>query len=392
MELDIIYVAQGRIYFKQTGSPARPLESKFGQSLIDRTNQIQQRNAWKTEGTGARFMSGRTLWAGQENKEQEEYPVVVNAVSRGMRPGDVLFSLATQEIGGIFSVNCHSEDEQRLLHTADFRIRQLSANPSADKIACVIRSNTGSHLAVMRGDGGGMSDVTQGDSVDGAPFWVPNSTNELIFQSAGVARSAAGNPVGTSPSQIMKLNIEAASTHVLLGDDEHDYFDPKMDATGNLYCICKPYVSPRTSFNPFRAIFDLVLLPIRLLFALFQFVNLFTMRYTGKTLITSGNVRQREMDLRQIMISDNLLHARQAGDIFSSGKEWKAGRSWTLIKRTAEGEVKILEKGVLTFDLCNDGTVVFTDGNRIVSRTSDGNKQELAKDQFILQVLAVPVQ
>jgi hypothetical protein len=85
MGFDIIYVAQGRIHFKEPGKPARAIESKFGQSLIDRTNQIHQRNSWKTEGTGARFMSGRALWAGQALQDQEEYPVVVNAVSRGMR-------------------------------------------------------------------------------------------------------------------------------------------------------------------------------------------------------------------------------------------------------------------------------------------------------------------
>jgi hypothetical protein len=244
----------------------------------------------------------------------------------------------------------------------------------------------------MGGDGGGMSDVTQGDSLDTAPFWALDATNALVFQSAGVARNAAGRPVGTAPSQIMKMDLDAASTHILLGDEEHNYLDPKMDAIGNLYCIRKPYVSPHISFNPLRAILDLILLPFRLLFALFQFVNLFTMRYTGNTLVTSGNMRQREMDSRQMMIMDNLLHARQAADTFSPGKEWKAGRSWTLIKRTAAGEIEVLEKGVLAFDLCEDGTVVFTDGNRIVSRTPDGNKEELAKDQFISQVLAIPAQ
>jgi hypothetical protein len=166
MEPGFVYVAQGRIYFKEPDRPARTIESKFGQSLIDRASQIRQRNAWKTEGSGAKFMSGRTLWSSDPaNQGQNETPVVVNAVSCGTRQGEILYSLATGEIGGIFYVSHSGEDERRLLHTADFRISQLTANAAADKIACVVRSTTGSHLAVMRGDGGEMSDVTQGDSL-----------------------------------------------------------------------------------------------------------------------------------------------------------------------------------------------------------------------------------
>jgi hypothetical protein len=46
----------------------------------------------------------------------------------------------------------------------------------------------------------------------------------------------------------------------------------------------------------------------------------------------------------------------------------------------------------LNFDLCDDGSLLFTDGNRVFARTSDGTKRELAKDQFISQVMAVPTQ
>ena len=392
MDQTFVYVAQGTINLKEPERAARVIDSKFGQSLVDRAGQIRQRNAWKMQGTGARFMSGQTLWGGDANEqEQEEIPVVVNAVSRGTRPGEVLYSLATGEIGGVFSVSCASGDERRLLHTADFRISQLHANSSEDKIACVVRSRAGSHIAVMRGDGGELSDVTQGDTLDATPFWRPGSANELILQSAGIARNPAGAIVGASASHIVKLDITAGSTCVLLGDEEHDYLDPKMDTSGNLYCIRKPYVSPRAGFNPFRAVLDLVLLPFRLLFAFFQFMNFFTMRYSGNTLVTSGDTRQRQANLRQMMIMDNLLHARRAKDLFAPNRrDWRVSRSWTLVRKPADGGLEVMEKGVLTFDLCDDGSLLFTDGSRVVLREPDGKKQELLKDQFISQVLAIP--
>ena len=388
MHEDFLYVAQGKIHLKQTGKPAQIIDSKFGQSLVDRASQISQRNAWKTQGTGAKFMSGGMLW-GRQSDDESEIPVVINAVSRGRSQGEILYSLSTHEIGGIFSV--FGSDEKRLLHTADFRVGQLSAHPSEDKVACTIRTKGASHLAVMHADGSGLIDVTQGDSLDANPHWIPNASNELLFQSTGIARNAAGEYAGLSSSRVERLNIDTGNIAAVLGDDTFDYLDPKMDSTGTLYCVRKPYVSPKQSFNPLRAALDLLLLPFRLLFAIFQFANFFTMRYTGNTLVSSGGVRQKSADLRHLMIMDNLSHAlRPQGNLIASGNDWKTPKSWTLIKRTAQGEITVLEKGVLTFDLFPNGAILFSDGKRVMLRDVQGVRKELLKDEFISQVLAFP--
>lgn len=189
----------------------------------------------------------------------------------------------------------------------------------------------------------------------------------------------------------MKVNIESGDTEVLLGDEQHDYLDPKMDAAGNLYCVRKPHESLTPAFNPFRAIWDLVLLPVRLLFAVFQFMNFFTMRYTGKMLVSSGNMRQRQMDPRQMLIMDNVAHARGASALFAPNrKDWKVSRSWTLVKKAPNGGLENLATGVLTFDLCDDGSLLYTNGSRIFSRTPSGETQDVLKEQFISQVLAFP--
>jgi hypothetical protein len=389
MPQTFLYIAQGRIFLKEPDQPPKQVESIFAQSLVDRVQQIRQRNAWKTQGFGARFMSGGITRP--DDQEQPDTPVVINAISRGVRDGEILYSLASTEIGGIFSIERTGHNEKRLLHTADFRIRELSASSAEDKIACVIRTKSGSHIAVMRADGGELSDVTQGDALDASPIWNPGSPHELVFQSAGIARNEAGVAVGASQSQIMKVNIESGSSEVLLGDDEHDYLDPRLDPAGNLYCIRKPHVSLKPSFNPLRAVWDLVLLPVRLLFALFQFMNFFTMRYTGKTLISSGNMRYGQMDPRQMMIMENLLDARGDRSLFAPHRRnWKVSRSWALVKKPAVGELESIATGVLTFDLSADGSLVYTNGNRIFERTPDGQTQEILQDQFISQVLVYP--
>jgi len=138
---------------------------------------------------------------------------------------------------------------------------------------------------------------------------------------------------------------------------------------------------------------DLLLLPFRLLFALFQYVNFFTVRYTGNPLVTSGAARQKRADLRQMMMLGNIMQAqRDAEGLFERGKDGLVARTWELLKKPAAGEaqIQILERGVLSFDIRGDGSIVYTDGSRIFLLDAARAKTLLAKDQFISQVLAVP--
>lgn len=388
MSRTVLYIAQGKIHLKEPGKPARPIESKFGQSLIDRATRIHNRNAWKTQGTGAKFMSGRMLWA-EQDPSAPIVPVAVTGISRSIRNGELLYSLASDEVTGVFALRNEATDEQRLFHTADFRVSQLSANRSKDRVACVVQHEGVSNIAVMRGDGSELTDVTQGDSIDRAPSWVPGSADELIYQSSGIGRNEQGVNAGASAARIEKLNTTTGEIVTLLEDKSHDFLDPHMDGAGSLYCIRKPY-SFKARFNPFRALLDLVLFPFRMLFALFQYMNFFSVRYTGKTLVTTGDARQRQADLRQLMMLGNLMQAqRDAEHSAQRDREGLVARSWELVKKPVSGDLQLIARGVLSFDLCEDGSIVFTDGSHVHLLQPDGKKDELVQDQLISQVIAV---
>jgi hypothetical protein len=385
-----VYIAQGSLNVQEPGRPARLVESKFGRSLIDRACQIQQRNAWKTQGTGAQFMNGRALWGGLP-EDATTLAIAVTGISRGTQIGEIVYSLATPEITGVFALRNQATDEQRLFHTADFRIAQLSAHPTEDRIACVVEGRGLSNIAVMRGDGCELTDLTQGDSLDRSPSWVPGSKTDLLYQSSGIARDQHGNNLGAAPARIERLNIENGAIATLLGDEQHDYLDPQMDAEGNLYCIRKPSSSMQREFKLIRALLDLVLLPFRVLFAFFQFVNFFTVRYTGKTLVTSGDARKKRADMRQMFMLGNLMQAQRGAELSSErDKNGLVPRTWELVKKPATGDIQVLHRGVLSFDLCGDGSLVYTDGSRIVLLQPDGKQETLGKDQLISQVRAVP--
>jgi len=391
MSQNVLYIALGKINLLEPGRPARLIESKFGQSLIHRASEIKQRNAWKTRGTGAQFMSGRMLWGGGTD-DSTAIPVAVTGISYGPERGEVLYSMATDEITGVFALRNKATDEQRLFHTADFRISQLCAHPAEDRIACVVQGKGYSNIGVMRGDGCELAEVTQGDAVDRAPSWVPGSANEIVFQSSGIARDQHGADAGFSPARIERLNIESGEIATMLGDEQHDYLDPRMDAAGILFCVRKPSSSLQRKFNPFRALLDLVLLPFRILFAFFQFINFFSVRYTGNTLVTAGDARQKQADMRKMVMLGNLMQAqRDAEKAADRDREGLVSKKWELVRKSGDAEPQVVHRGVLSFDLCADGSIVFTDGARIFRLQPDGSKEMLGKDQFISQVLALPV-
>jgi hypothetical protein len=56
---------------------------------------------------------------------------------------------------------------------------------------------------------------------------------------------------------------------------------------------------------------------------------------------------------------------------------------------TSDSKESALAKGVLSFDLFADGTVLYTDGSGIYSIDRQGKSERLTKDALIEQVVAV---
>jgi len=394
MSYSYAYLSQGQLYLKLGDDPVRAVDSKFGESVRQRAAQIQNRNAWKTQGTGAKFMSGGVLWGRGAERDPLEMRIAITGISSGCQPGELFYSLATDEIGGVFLLRERATDELRLLHTADFRVRRLAAGAGQDSIACVVQHKSGqSCIAIMHSDGTNLREVTQGDTIDDAPRWVPGSAREIVFQSAAIGRNQHGFAVTQAPFAIHRLDLEAGTVTTLAEDLKSDLLTPQLAADGSLYYIRRPYRDPNQPPSIWRYALDLVLLPFRLLFAIFQFLNFFTVRYTGNTLTTTGAARQKHADFRKMMIWGNLLDADKAADRAQDGTPALVPKSWELIRRTHQGSIgneAVLARGVLSFDLYADGSVLYSNGSAIYRADRKGGLERLAKDALIEQVVAVP--
>jgi len=388
MASGVVYLANGRLFRKIGESPVSEIDSPFAQSIRQRAFELDRRHAWKTQGRGAQFMgrSSAALW-GADRNDPVEMPILVTGFCRGAADGDLYYSIQSPEISGILMMH-DGGTEKRLLHTADFRVGTLASQPGTGKLAMSVRHRGGSTIAVMDSDGAGFAEVTQGESIDESPSWSPNGENRLIFQSAGLARNQAGRHVGSGPASIQSLDLDSGQMTCLAEASDMDFLGPRIAADGSLYCIRRPHRSPRRSLRPLQLVEDILLFPFRLIYAFFQYLNLFTMMYTGKPLAKSGAPDRPHADMQRMTVWGNLIEARNnivKGDAAAS----LVPDSWELCIIASGRAPEILAKGVLSFDLEPDGSIVFSDGSAIYRRKPDGEVSRLHKDAMIQQVISV---
>jgi hypothetical protein len=383
--LKIAYLAQGRLVLKDGGASPRTLESPFAQSVVTRALEIDRRHAWKTEGRGANFMSRGLLWGSTPG--QGAAGARFSSLSPGRQEGELLYGLETQEICGVLTYALGNGIETRLFHSNERRLRQLATAPGRERIACSIHHDAGSsNLAVMDRDASNLTEVTEGDSVDQAPSWVPGEADVLVFQSSGIARDGGGRPAAYGPSAVRSLDLRGGEIETLAEDPRYDYLSPRVDQEGTLFFIRRPYAGAARASH-FRSLLDLLLLPLRLLRALFHWLNFFSVRYSGKPLTTAGGPEKQGADVRQMMVWGNLIDAASAA---REGSEPPAlvPPSWELVRKGRDGSTQVLAKGVLAFDCDGEGGVVYSTGSAVYRLT--GNERErLVVDSGVEQLVVL---
>jgi hypothetical protein len=385
----VVYLSHGKLFLKRGEGPATAIESQFAQSIRERAFELHRRHAWKTQGRGAKFMGGGALW-GTDDSDPMMMPIRITSSCPGANNGDLYYSLQSQEISGVLLLKNGRTTEQRILHTADFRVGHISAQNGTGRLAMSVQHRGGSTIAVMEGDGSGFAEVTQGETVDESPHWFPNEENRIVFQSAGLAMNQHGQYAGRGPATIQSLDLATGTMHCLAEDTKFDFLGPQIGPDGTLYFIRRPYREAQRQFNLLRFMEDVLLFPYRLIYALFQYLNFFTMRYTGKPLSkVGGNAQQRYADMQNMLIWGNLIEARKS--LMKNGEEAVSlvPASWELCRKPADGNVEVLAKGVLSFDLEPGGSLVYSNGTVIYRRTADEQIIKLHNDAMIEQVIAV---
>jgi hypothetical protein len=386
MNLTIAWLAQGKIRLKSGDEPPRTIESRFGQLIRERAVRSLQRHSWKTQGEGEKFLAGAMLW-GRVAKDPAAIRVAITSLCRGSTVGQVLYSLETDDLCAILAAENLGAEERRLWNKNDKRLSHLTVAPDG-AVACSVRHPFGTaNLAVRLDEESGFGEVTEGDSVDAAPRWIPGAGRRLVFQSAGVGRDRQGHFAGLTPFSIVRLDLENGEMMTLAEDAKHDLLTPQMNADGALYYIRRPYITGREIY-PGRFLKDVILFPFRLCSAIFHYLQFFSMRYTGKKLTTAGGAPGREMDLKQMMIWGNVVSAERAGHSGGDAPDL-VPKTWQLVRRGPGAAEEIIAKGVLAYDLAPDGSVIYSNGSAIHVIDPKGISKRIVVESMIEQVIAL---
>ncbi len=379
------FLAQGKVHVKNDAGPPRVHESAFGESVRERAIAIHKRHEWKSQGRGADFMSRGLLW-GASQRDPEAILVAATNLTRGPSEGELYYAMNADGRTAVCALRTGDGVERRLIHGSERRILDLSGCAGREQIVCSVFHKDGTaSIALMSADATEITEVTEGESQDGGPSWVMGEGRRVVYHSAGVGRDAAGMPTGLGPSEIHLLDVDQAEVKTLASDPAADLIAPRLLADGTLYYIPRPGRHGHGG-GFWGSFLDFLLFPARLLFAVFQFLNFFTARYTGKPLTTAGGPKKEGADIRQMMEWSNLVQARESAGEGGEPKS-EVPRSWKLVKRGPDGVITNVADGVLCFDVASDHTLLYSTGSAIYVMDRAGARERVAQLQGIRQVV-----
>ena len=389
----IAYLAEGKLFTKRPDAAPQLIDSPFVQQMLERIQRTRERHDWKNQGLGWRVGAGGFggMMAGG-GVPAEVRRIRFSGLTRGGRPGELLYALETDHVGGLFSYDTAEQYERRLYHRNQFRAANLARHAGDGTLAVSLRAEDGSaHIATMNADGRGISEVTEGDAVDEAPAWAPGAGKVLVFQSAGIGRNARGLMAGLGPYAIQKLDLGAGDLSTLLEEEGHDLLLPRLLADGSLLFIRRPYEPRGTPVSPLKVARDIVLFPIGLVIAIVHFLNWFSHVFARRPLITAGGPPKEGPEARYLMLWGKMVDAEKAMAAKPGDARALVPPTWQLVRRNAKGDETVLARGVLSFDVAEDGSIVYTSGGAVyhLGAGDSAAAMELCRGKMIEHVSVV---
>jgi hypothetical protein len=378
-EFTVAFVSQGRLFLKAADGEAREISCQFVERANERARRDGDRHGWKSRReSGPSLMSSQLLWRTAQSGEISQ--IQITSASPG-KSGEILFTLNTSSVGGLFAHELRDQSERRLYHKNGFRGRHLCKHPSEDLVALSVSSgNLESHIAITDTEGRNLREVTEGDSSDECPCWTPGGKRQLVFQSAGVGRNSQGFPVGLGPYRIERLDLDGGEMTTLLEDEKFDCLNPRVQEDGKLLFIRRPYSAGAEPVSWSAMITDTLFFPFRLLRAVIHFFNFFSVTFSGKPLLTSGGPGGQPQNATTMLLWGKIIDAEKAMKSMKSGGSTAiVPANWRLVRRdVATREEETLANSVGSFDLLPGGAIVYTDGASIFRLEGSGKKEKSA--------------
>ena len=371
MASKLIFLSDGEMMVLDGGRPRR-LDSERKAQYARTVHDLQERNAWKYEGAGAKFQ--------HQVNPYELRSGMLDAVCqiRAAVPwqGKLLYALTTPEMGGLYIKPLEEGDSAESHWLSERGFCPMDLHARGEQAVLALDTALGErHIALMKAGSARYEFVTQGDTQDSAPFLCEDGRT-LYYVSAGWARSEDGRAIAKGPSELLRQDLHTGRLEEIAADDNYDYLRPRIAPDGTLYVIRRPYKmdAPRRV-----GIVDRV----KSIGSVFKGLGRL-LRFIGdpegaakRTPRTAGQTTEAA---QQRMFEGMLLDITRS----SSGTDEGEGcipQDWVLLRQAPDGHFEEELRGAADYDFDGEA-LIYTDGRRII-RLEDGKKTVLHKAVFI---------
>jgi len=395
MKKTLYYIADGKMFVH---SDNREVEIPSGvlRSYINKMRDSARRNEWKNSGEGAKFTG---TFAPDVDVESRIASVHASVRSLGTDSGNLIYSLNIDGTAGIYrKYRLDNHDEGIVVSSGESVYTDFDILGNRMAVSASFAGE--SHIGVLDISTGECKFYTDGHSWDCEPVWSATESDVIYFCSSGLLVNNSEKPetaapaslpqlmmrlyadTGSSvkgPSSVCRLNIDAGTMDELLSDDSFDFVRPGSAPDGSVYYIRKPYRQTDSKSHSLGCLLDLLLFPFRLISSFFGFLNFFSMKYSGKTLSKSGNVKQK--DEGKLFIDGNLIEAEKELKANRSRGEKYPGiipHSWELRRRKPDGTDELVRRGVIAYKIDNEtGDIIYSNGSAVLCLSKDGSVTKL---------------
>lgn len=377
----IIFTSQGKIGIVDNGLSW--LNSQFLASYQRNLQSIRQRTAWKTQGSGAKFMGVHQL---HPQSNLPAYKANINGLTFASQ-GDLIYSISVDNGSGIFTKNPldDKELEGHIIHKHDAQFFAIDYNSTTQQLVASVNDGMGVHLALFKEGSAIYTMLTEGDCRDQNPVWSKTKPESIFYDSCGIGTDRDGNFAGVSNRAIFHLDLNSGHLEEVVSLEKHDFLAPKEDSHGNLFFIKRP--TPQKNHSRV-SVLDVLLIPVKILKAIFNWLNFFTMRYSGNSLASPGanpaNAKQKKPE--EIFIDGNLINVQKTIKENKARGEKLPGvapRNWELIRLDTVGNMTCIKPGILAFDIDDENNVIYSNGQYVVRMQADGSEEVLATTPLV---------
>ncbi len=390
MQTRLALISQGKLHLVGGGAKDVVVTSDFARDLKKRLQVSENRSALRS-GSGAAFMRG--MPTGPTLTVEDTFRAEFSCVAAGCAPGEVCYGIDAGEVRGLFIHDLAEKFEHRVHHGPRHRFSAISVRPGEEGPEWLVAASQDhgvSRIAHLRPKaGGGVNELTEGDSLDSYPAWVPGEGRRFVYQTCGIARHHTTNEwLGLGPASIQQVDLDSGEMEAVAEDGRYDFLCPAFSADGTLHYLQRPYEPVRrTSIG--RIALDAVLFPFRMLRAIFAFLNVFSVFFSGKPLQTAGTPPRPGADPKAVFLHGRWINMeKRMRDAAVEEMTDVVPKNWQLVAQSADGSTRTVASSVMAFACGRDGTLYYSNGKGVFAVRTPGAAPEKVSGLKLVTALA----